>query len=949
MRRAVAVETPVALASFVGREHEVAEVGRLLASTRLVTLTGAGGSGKTRLAIAAVQAHAPAARSWIELAGIAEPALVPQHVAEHLGLRELRGGAALEACVARLRDEPHLLVLDNCEHLIDAAARLVEALLVACPHLQVLATSREPLAVAGERAWLVPGLSLPPREAPSEPSASDALRLFVERARDVQPGFTLDASNAATIAEICRRVDGLPLAIELAAARVRLLSPRAILARLHDSFRLLTSGSRSAIPRHQTLRATMDWSYALLAPEEQGLLDRLSVFSGGFTLDAAEAACTDAQLGAEGVLDVLARLVDRSLVTMREVDGSARYALLEIVRQYAAERLRARGDESELQRRHAAYVTTLLADAEPHWIRASRPPWLARVHRELDNIRLALAWTRDHAPALHLELTGRLCWFWFASGAWAEAREWSEGALALPVATAPSRARAATLFSAAVIACMQADAAVARPWLEEVIALAGAHGDAQLVAYARNYLGMALVHLQDPASEAEIEAALTWFRTHQDRYGARLSLLLLGSLEIVRGNVARAVSLFEEGVAVAREFGLPRELAIALQMLASAALQRDQPADADRAAAWLHDALVALTQDPQYYFLARSLDMIGVLAARRGDAEDAARLMGAAETARRRIGARVFPLDHRIVAPWIAQLRTSLGDAGFDAAFAAGRALSPGDAVEHALARTRPRAAASPPTAAPASSSPRTRAELVVRGLGPLEVICGERRLDRDAWSSGRARELLLYLMLAPAGRRREDIGLAFWPDATAAQVKNSFHVLLHRLRKTLGRPDLVIVEDERYRINPAVEVWFDAAVFEREVRAARRDAPRLSAAIELYRGALFDGEVAGDWHFARQDQLRMQYHDALSALADLLLETDPQAATRTLEHLIAEDPVREDAHRRLLLWYARAGQRDRALQQFERLAAALRTELAAVPSRATVELVERIRRAETV
>lgn len=942
----------MSLASFVGRAREISEVQRLLATTRLLTLTGAGGSGKTRLAIEAVQTIDVTARSWIELAGLAEPTLVAQYVAEQLGMREVRGEAALDACAARFRDASHVLVLDNCEHVIDAAARFVEALLVACPRLQVLATSREPLALAGERAWLVPALSLPPRDAaPSrEAHAFDAIRLFVERAQDVQPGFTLDDSNAGTVAEICRRLDGLPLAIELAAARVRVLAPEQILARLHDSFRLLTSGHRSAIPRHQTLRATMDWSYALLAPEEQRLLDRLSVFAGGFTLDAAEAACADAQGGPELVLDVLARLVDRSLVTMHEVDSSARYTLLETVRQYASERLRACGEERALRQRHAAYVAALLVEAEPHWIRTTRPRWLGRVHRELDNIRAALAWTREHAPELHLEMTGRLCWFWFATGLWSEARTWSEGALALPVAAAASRPRAATLFSAAVIACMQGNAGVARPWLEEALVLAQAHGDPRLEAYARNYLGMALVHQRAPEADATTRAALAWFRANHDLYGARLSLLLLGSAHVAAGEIARAMPWFEESVAVAREFGLQRELGIALQMLASTVLQlAESPADLERAAALLHDSLVALQQDPQFYFLARSLDMIGVLVARRGEASAAVTLMGAADAARRRIGANAFPLDRQTVDPWIAQLRTMLGDAAFAAAWAMGSALPAADAIDCGRAHTQSPTPAVATIAAAPMQATDTRADLVVRGLGPLEVTCGDIRLGRDAWSSARARELLLYLLLHPTGRRREDIGLAFWPEATATQVKNSFHVLLHRLRKTLGRTDLVIVDDERYRINPALDIWFDAAVFEREVRAARRDATRLAAAIALYRGDLFESEITGDWHFARQDQLRMLFRDALSTLADLQLAAEPEAATRTLERLVDEDPVREDAHHRLLLCYARRGERDRALQQFERLVAALRTELGAVPSRATAELADRIRRADVV
>lgn len=936
-------EPPVQLAAFIGRAHEVAEIRRLLGTTRLLTLTGAGGSGKTRLAIEVARS---VASNWIELAGLRDPALLPQHVADQLGIREVRTGSILDALVERFRDGDNVLVLDNCEHVVDAAARLADVLLREHPRLQILATSREPLGLGGERAWLVPALALPSREAVIEdPESFDAVRLFAERARDVQPDFVVDASNARTITEICRRLDGLPLAIELAAARVRVLAPDQILARLQDAFRLLTGGSRTAMPRHQTLRATMDWSYALLAPAEQHLLELLSVFAGGFTLDAAEAVCSEILDGS--VLDVLARLVDRSLVTMREVGGSARYGLLEIVRQYATERLRARGEEAAQHHRHARFIARLLAEAEPHMTRASRPPWLERVQLDLDNIRAALAWTREHAPELHLQMTGRLCWFWFSTGLWSEARSWYEAALALPEATAATPLRARTLFAAAVIASMQARSELARPWLEEVVAIARDNRDAKLEAYASNYLGMTLVQQLEPDAEAPIHAAQAWFRANRDLYGLRLSLLLLGTIRMGQRDFTSATTLLEEGVAVARDYGLPRELGIALQMLGTCALHQG---DYDRAAMLFHDSIAALRRDPQFYFLARGLEMIGVLIARRtgstSEHTDAARLLGAAESLRRMIGAARFPNEQQLIAPYISQLRGALGDEAFERAHTAGHEMDVDAALDHALVHARSPGPDPERERAPATGRP----VLVVHGLGPLEISCGDVKLSRDAWTSPRARELLLYLLCHPKGRRREDIGLEFWPDASAAQVKNSFHVLLHRLRKVVGRADVVIVEDERYRINPALDPWFDADVFESGIRAARRDAARLETALALYRGDLFESEVTGEWHYQRQDHLRTLHGDALSTLADLHLEQgDLSAATSVLERLISSDSLREDAHRRLLLCYARTGQRSRALEQYERLADALRDKLDAVPSHATTELADRIRRAETV
>jgi predicted ATPase len=329
---------PLQVTSFVGRERELAEVGRLLAAGRLATLTGPGGTGKTRLALHAaadaLEGHPDGV--WLaELAALADPALVPQAVAAAVGVREEPGRPLLPTLTAALAPRRVLLVLDNCEHLLDACARLVDALLRACPHVRLLCTSREALGIAGEAVWRVPSLAVPAAaaglHAPVGPDAaglarSAAVRLFVDRAAAVRPGFALTEENAAAVARVCARLDGIPLAIELAAARVRVLPPRQLLARLDDRFRLLTGGSRTALERHQTLQATVDWSYALLAQPERAVFARLAVFAGGWTLEAAEAVCAGDGIEAVEVLDLLTRLADRSLVVVEEQpDGTARY------------------------------------------------------------------------------------------------------------------------------------------------------------------------------------------------------------------------------------------------------------------------------------------------------------------------------------------------------------------------------------------------------------------------------------------------------------------------------------------------------------------------------------------------------------------------------------------------------------------------------------------------
>src|SRR5687768_9686059 len=397
---------PISLTSFVGREEEVAAVRRLLDSARLVTLTGAGGSGKTRLAseIAAQSARNFAGGVvWVELAPLLDAELLVNAVLAALGA-EQGARPPITALLDSLRDRETLLVLDNCEHLVDACANLAEALLRECPKLRILATSREALGVGGERAWLVPGLSLPGGAAQTFQAidASEAVRLFVDRAQAAVASFQLTAANAASVAQICRRLDGLPLAIELAAARSRALPPEQLAARLDDSFRVLTSGSRTAVPRHRTLREAIDWSYRLLDERERTLLQRLSPFAGDFTLEAAESVCADADFDAGDVLDTLGALVDKSLVVMREAEGTARYYLLETIRQFAAERLKESGAADAVLERHARAYVALVAEAAPHFVTRDRPLWAARVHRELDNVRLALAWTRANDHTLHL-------------------------------------------------------------------------------------------------------------------------------------------------------------------------------------------------------------------------------------------------------------------------------------------------------------------------------------------------------------------------------------------------------------------------------------------------------------------------------------------------------------------------------------------------------------------
>ncbi|HEV2741795.1 MAG TPA: hypothetical protein VGV91_01430 [Rubrobacter sp.] len=390
---------PLELSSFVGREKELAEVGRLLENNRLMTLTGTGGCGKTRLALAVagelVDGFEGGVR-LVELAPLADPSLVPQAVGSTLGVREQPGRSPTETLSDYLRPKKALIILDNCEHLVEACAELAETLLRSCPKLRVLATSREALGITGEVAWPVPSLSLPDlRRLPEIEGLprNEAIRLYLERTAAVKPSFALTEQNAPLVARVCYQLDGIPLAIELAAARAKVLSVEQIADRLDDSFRLLSAGGRTVSPRHSTLQAAMDWSHELLSDEEQVLFRRLSVFAGGFTLEAAESACAGEDLGGDEVLGLLSHLVDKSLVVAWERDEQMRYRLLETVRQYGRDKLRGSGEDAELGRRHAAFFVTLAEEAERERSGPDQARWLVRLEAEHDNVRAALSWS----------------------------------------------------------------------------------------------------------------------------------------------------------------------------------------------------------------------------------------------------------------------------------------------------------------------------------------------------------------------------------------------------------------------------------------------------------------------------------------------------------------------------------------------------------------------------
>ncbi len=569
---------PVPLTSFVGRQGEMEEVARLLGSARLVTLLGSGGCGKTRLGIQVARnllESLPDGAWVVELAALSDPSLVPQSVAIALGLREESGRPLVEMVAEHLSSRTLLLVLDNCEHLAAACASLVQALLASAPGIRILATSRQGLGVPGETLWRIPSLSVPdPGGAPLNRQAVsryEAVRLFLDRAAAVQPSFALTDQNAWTVAQICGRLDGIPLAIELAAARVKVLPAQQILSRLEDRFRLLTSGSSGTLERQQTLRAAVDWSYDLLTEKEQQLFQRVSVFAGGLSLEGAEAVCSGNGIAEEEILDLLAHLVDKSLLTPEEgCEGSARYRLLETLRAYGKERLERPGNWDEYVNRHGEFYRGVAERAEHELLGPEQASWLNRLEEEHDNFRQAIESAHERGDvARELSICASLWRFWWTRGFWQEgnrrltkALDAAGGASVTPASRGASRARsgdpirAKALHGGAVLARSLGEYAAAHDRIEACISIARDAGDREGLALSLRELGnLAYVKGDHAAARAAYEETLVQCRAIDDRHGIAAVLHNLGSVALGQEDYAAARRLYEESLTLERELG----------------------------------------------------------------------------------------------------------------------------------------------------------------------------------------------------------------------------------------------------------------------------------------------------------------------------------------------------------------------------------------------------------
>ncbi len=729
---------PTRLSSFIGRQSEMVEIQQLLTTTSLVTLTGSGGCGKTRLAlqIATRQLDIYTDGVWfVELAALTEPSLVPYAVLTALTLSEQPDQTPLETLISFLSTKNALLVLDNCEHLIDACATFTETLLSSCPTLHILATSREALNIPGEAIWRVPSLSLPslpPTTSTSHVatresghvsthqslstlvSQSEAVQLFVERTRTILPHFTLTDQNAPAIVHICQRLDGLPLALELAAARTNVLSVEQIAERLEDRFLLLTAGRRTAIPRHQTLRAAIDWSYALLTEQEQTLFQRLSIFMGGCTLDAVESICADPaeenengeeRIKREEILDLLAGLVNKSLVMMEE-QAETRYHLLETMIRYGWEQLEERkaqlstagriirpgmvGAELNptptIQQRHAHYYLAFVEQAEAKFRSSKREEVLELVQAEYENLRAAWQWSQLHNDDEQIagRIAGALYWFWLHRGSCSEGRNWLEKTLPKLRAKEPGETLAKVLHGTGVLAWTQGDSATALVLAEEGLSVARQIGHTALLASSLRLLAHILLGRGELTTAQQFaQESVEQARASGDAWQQASSLNTLGKVLSAQRAYAEAEQLYTESITLFRTVGDNWELTEPLRNLGHAAFLQG----AYERAANNYQQSIALCQELRgAWFLSRGLEGLATVLSAQSDYIRATTLLGAAETLRASVGASIMPAMRTDYEQTLATLQHQLDQPEYRKAWEQGQAMSAEQVIAYALA-----------------------------------------------------------------------------------------------------------------------------------------------------------------------------------------------------------------------------------------------------------------------
>ncbi len=893
----------------------------------------------------------------------------------------------------------------------------------------------------------MPSLALPEPQRPTQhkpATNSEAVQLFVARAGAAQPGFELNAANASTVEQICRRLDGIPLAIELAAARVKLLDVVQIANRLDDSLQLLARGDHTLASRHQTMRAVLDWNYALLSPRERLLFQRLAVFAGGFTLEAVEAICADESadlkpdaetLLASDVLDVLADLMDKSLVLIAErTPGEAvRYRLLEPIRQYALEALRGAEAEAATRDRHLNYFVQFTEQAEPKLKGEDQLMWLKRLDQEHDNLRATLAWSTGNArlSIAGLRIAKAMHLFWQRRGYWSEGRRWLEGAVANYDAHKDSQSPSGDLCLARAIVAQdwlayhQGDYGGTHENLERGLALAQALDDsvtiayalglqAQLISYAGDYAaaillsgasvasarrsgerwtlawadlihGMILYRRDEAVARVALDESERLFREAGDKRSVATHLNVIGyitanageldaarglfeealaignelddrDLQIkesvnlahlaqLQGDTARAAELYEQVLAQARDLGIKELVAASLDGLGHIRIAQG---DLDTASQFLRESLQLAQGIGRQASVVTVLAGLGRIAAAQGQPARAARVLGA-------INALMTATSMRSDADERAQLdrdstavRAAMTPEEFEAGFASGQTLTLEQAVEEVLMLE---------PAGDRGMRPPALASGILRlcALGPARVFLGERAAM--AWPYARVKELLFYLA-SHSARTKAQIGLALWPEASPAKLRNGLATTLYHVRQVLGRPDWIVFDDEQYRFNRALNYRFDVELFEANVAQAGRlqaQTPEraitlLQEALAAYQGDFVEDLLEGEWFLLRREELRRKYLDALLNLGKLLFTQGESArAAEAYRRALEKDEVLEEAHRELMRCYARLGERGQALRQYQTLVQLMQDELGSPPAPESVALYGRLKRGEAV
>jgi predicted ATPase/DNA-binding SARP family transcriptional activator len=1003
---------PVRLTPLVGRDTELAAITSAAAQSRLLTLTGPGGTGKTRLALAAAAALAAGVNdgafdvAWVELAPLYDAQVVAATVAVRLGVPEIPGTDPAEAIAAHLaarRDQKVLVVIDNCEHLAEAVAALTEYLLVECPALSVLATSREPLGVEGERSWPVPPLE-----------QEQAVQLFNDRARLVAPNFSITDSNRAKVDELCRKLDGLPLAIELAAAWMRILSVRQLTGRLDDMFGVLKGGTRSAPARHQALRKTLDWSHDLLSNEERTVFRRLATFVDGFELAAAETVASFGDIKPDQVLDLVARLADKSL--LRADHEAERYHLLATIREYASEKLAEAGERDQARRAHLAYYTKFAEQAGArleleHAAAADLEAELDGLDAERANLRVATDYASESGDAVAaLKIVGQLGRYAYLRGHYNEVRQWMDLAVAAAGPAAPPRLRARALYgsgrlaqlqcdygpavrrldaalllyrelgdSAGMASCLQALGSVAREQGRYVrsaqlhvegLELAKAAADERAQASAHSYLGFVSWLQGDfETAGAQCTDALSLFRALRDVEGTAWSLISLGVIARYRDDRDRAAVLLTESLELSRSIGFREGVAWCEEQLGLVALADGAVSLARvrlRASYATHRQLrdrwrmASVLED----LAAAELESVaGQPAAGQLSGTRAAYLLGVAQALREAIGTVLAPCERREHERTVAAARAVLGEAAFEAARELGlRVPDPDEAldepgpsvgvgseqrsVHHDKSFDLERTVASP---RPSTSPPLTVRALTVRALGTAVVRVGDVELTAADWGYAKPRELLFLLVTSPP-QTREQLGGALWPDLSRQQLGNALHTALRELRRALGDPTWVVYSGGRYAFNRGLRHDCDVDTFESALAAASRARPASAAlpdlqrAVAAYGGDFLAGMASGEWAHTRRDELRRRFETALLVTGRLhaaagRYEASVTAFRRAIEH----EPLNEAAHRELMTCWAQLGETARAVRHYTELMALLADQVGVRPAAETTALYERL------